>query len=217
MKALSLIILNCLLISNSFTSEEDLKSEGKIVKKVEKITCYHDSSYQVFGEDGSAISETEYVGKVSKSLRTSWKQGNIEFRSSEYVNYFVGTDEIISEGQSIGTIKRTLQENGLIKEESNYKRITIMDNSGSVGLNELITRNVDGVSIFKRVGEKKIYLKHSSNGKSYNGLIEVEREVSPGVKELVQTKSVPFIERQENGDGYIQFNRFKIKCSIEEL
>ena len=92
-----------------------------------------------------------------------------------------------------------------------------MDNSGSVGLNELITRNVDGVSIFKRVGEKKIYLKHSSNGKSYNGLIEVEREVSPGVKELVQTKSVPFIERQENGDGYIQFNRFKIKCSIEEL
>mgnify|MGYP000088348551 CR=1 FL=1 len=39
MKALSLIILNCLLISSSFAIEEEPKSEGKIVKKVEKILC----------------------------------------------------------------------------------------------------------------------------------------------------------------------------------
>ena len=178
-----------------------------------KITCSKDYQSKVYDEAGQLVSDDKVSEKTSESIRTTWIEGDIEYRHSNYTSFV--NDQPRSIGQNIMKLTKKTLPNGLVEETSEYhdlvRYLDVLIDGKSVVERKSVT-----VATFKVEGNKRTLVKSTLNGKPEPGTsVETETKISDRITEYKSVESVPYIF--EDGNYLVEVLHSEINCQYELL
>lgn len=180
----------------------------------QKITCTTDMVSKDYDKQGKFIGESTIKGKTNESLRTTWTEGDVEFRSSDTTGF--STDGSVSSvGRTLTKFSTKKLENGLVVETSEGHTFTKYEKYLVDG-KRTTERKSTSVNTYKVDGDRRILVKSVVDGKESGGTsVETETRISDTVKEIKFVESTPYVEQ---GDwGISEVLKSEMTCLFESL
>jgi hypothetical protein len=182
----------------------------------QKITCTSDMVFKDYDGQGKFLGEHIRKGKTNESIRTSWTEGDVEFRSSDSSS-FAQDGTVISMTRTLTKFTTKKLENGLVAETSELHSFTRYQGnfSGENG-KQIVERKVVSEDTYKVDGNQRILVTSIVDGKPVRGTsVETETKISDTVKEIKFVESTPYVEQ---GDwGISEVLKSEMTCRFEVI
>lgn len=210
--ALSAISLN--VAAQSVQSPEVTAPGVKTIRT--KIICSEDRETKISVPGAEPKTEIS-KGKVSESLRTTWTDGKIEYRFSDFKGYRDSGKTLSAFGKTNVTFAVNTQEN-TVTEVTKSRSITQYVEPGvTLEGGNLKDRSVDTHSVYQVNGNQRTLISVVVDGKSQDprGLIETEFKLTDTQKVLRFVEKTPYTDTR--GDTTFETLKSEVTCLMEEL
>ena len=210
----SLLILTAALSASAFASDK----ENSVESTRTRITCYTDAEYLHESKKGERKQDKEIVNhKTSESIRITWKEGNSEFRFSEY-KAFNEDGKVYQIGRSHINMQSKLNGN-LLTEVMEITSTNQFVDSSRLWDNKMRTKSTSNkfVVVYEINGDQKIVKESSKNGQpDLSSVGQTATILNAGNKRVEQiVTKTPYVTETENFKTTVL--KEKVNCAHESM
>lgn len=198
---------------------DESAAQAQVTTLKQKVTCEVESVVKLIDENNSVLQEYVDKGLSQISLRTVWKEGDVEYRISDYTSYSQNGTKVVRQGRNLSRITRTQNNDGSITEKNEYTSVTLYVDELYYSEGRTKSNWISSVSedTYKKVGNQLIYSKSLLNGKEQpiTGVV-TEEIVNPDLTILTYTEATPIVQDAGNG-SFLKTEKSVSTCKIETV